>query len=501
MRTESAGTHEYWPNKVAGAFHRDRGHQIHCLVGPWGCGKSAAAAHDVVHYQQRHPDQDVLVVRETYSALQDSVMTLWRKFFNTFGVFKGSPPDWHWKSDISGVVKFRSGEDPSDVQKFLSVDVGMAWLEEVTPGKETSGRQNQGLNPELFAGIWARTRACLEERRMILTGSPPPNEKHWTYRLFYEHLPLQDQSSIVAMLRDMNVELTLDWDVLMNQMRLWKIPREDNLAYLPAGYTESIMPLLTTEDEVKRFILGEPGSSYGGNAVYPMYKDMYHLEAKLQAASAGQWYRGWDGGLTPACCWVQVTPLGQVRCLAEYQGQDIGLNDFIPQARQYEKEIFGRALQARDICDPSMFARDDNFAVSGNTIFRNHGLQAQTGAIAVWPRLQAVQKWLGTIDLFKIHPRCALIVEALRGAYIRKMMSGVAQDAPDKTDPNSNRVSHSMNCLEYVASRIVHIGQQGHAKMRLSAAVVDKLGQWPIGGGGARTAARSRGGRTHRGGF
>ena len=105
----------------------------------------------------------------------------------------GPPPTFHWKGPLAGrEVMFRSAEDPRDVQKFGSVQVGYVWLEEVCPGISARGTVSQGIPQEIFAALFGRIRQKGARRRMLLTSLPPPSQRHWFYRLFYEKQPIED---------------------------------------------------------------------------------------------------------------------------------------------------------------------------------------------------------------------------------------------------------------------------------------------------------------------
>ncbi len=478
----------YTPNLTADRFHLDLSHQIHALVGAWGCGKSQAAIWDVLQYQQRYPEADVLVVRDTYSALADSCVAQWMRTFGEYGRLTGGiVPDFHWDQrvtghdgkPITGTIKFRAAAEEWQVQKFLSVEVGMAWLEEATPGITASGLLSQGLPPGLFAGIWARVRQIREERRLVLTASPPPSDKHWFYTLFYNKQPLTDLKTIMTERGEIGLrQAGHQWEDMLNSITLWQLDRNENKDNLPAGYNESVLPFLQTPDQVERFYHGRvPKGSYSGWPVYPGWRDAIHAVAGI-TAEPGILVRGWDGGLTPACVWSQIGKAGGVKVLAELQGQDEGLETFIPRVLAFGQNLFGARVY-RDIGDPAMDARDANFAVSGSAMFRRFGLTFQPGQQDPWTRIQAVRSWLAPIGFMQVHPRCEMLIAGMRGAYKRGVVNGVPTEVPDKSEPETRLHSHIMNALEYVATRMT--GEPQVEKLEpIAPAKIDRLA--PFGG-------------------
>ena len=503
----------YKPTPTADRFHQDTEHEIHALVGPWGCAKSYSACWDVYQYMERHPAADVLVVRDTYTALADSCVADWMKIFGEVGTLTGGKvPDFNWREGMcgkggkpmTGTVKFRAAQDEWEVQKFLSVNVGMAWIEEATPGITAGGSLSQGLPPMLFAGIWARVRQVIEERRMVLTSSPPPNDQHWFHTIFYDKQPLVDLKSIMTGQGTGTLEgAGIAWGDLLSRVVKWELPRSENLQHLPPGYYESILPFLKTEDQILRFYQGKvPKGSYGGWAVYPMFMDAVHLLPSGTQPESGPMWRGWDGGLTPACVWGQVQRDGSVKVFAELQGNDEGAEQFVPRAQQLGLSLFGNRPYV-DFGDPAIGQRSQNDRLPGTDAFRKHGVTLRYGLQDPYQRVTAVRSWLGQMGQFAVHPRCTLLLEGFHGAYKRKIVGGVPSEVPDKEhDQESKDHSHIMNALEYPATRLLAISQQAQETHLppIPASALGRFGQWPpqrasMGSGRSGRLKTHRGGR------
>lgn len=459
----------------------------------------------------RHPEADVLVVRDTYTALGDSCVADWMKIFGEAGTLTGGKvPDFEWSKQvcstvtgapITGVVKFRAAQEAWEVQKFLSVNVGMAWLEEATPGITAGGSLSQGLPPELFAGIWARVRQVKEERRMVLTSSPPPSNQHWFYRIFYDKLPLVDIKQMMTGQGQESMESAgLKWDDLLSRVVLWEFPKAENLDHLPPGYYESLLPFLKSEDQVLRFYHGKvPRGSYGGWPVYPMYRDAVHLLPMGTQPESGPMWRGHDGGLTPACVWGQVQRDGSNKVFAELQGIDEGAAQFLPRVEQLGNALFGNRTYI-DFGDPAIGQRSQNDRIPGTEVYRQHGIILRYGIQDPYQRVTAVRTWLGQIGTFGIHPRCEILLAGFHGAYKRKMVGGSPSEVPDKEqDQESKAHSHLMNALEYAATRLLNIGEaMRSAPAPIATSVLNRWGGYPS-RGGARNHLSMVGRKTHRG--
>lgn len=491
------GVLRYVANPTASQWHADVRHQIHAVFGPWGCGKSQAAIWDVFQYLQRHPEADVLVVRDTYSALGDSCVRQWMRVLGELGVLRESPPqDFRWKKStgFTGVVKFRAAEKPQDVQKFLSVDVGMAWLEEVTPGIQTDGKLSQGLPPEIFAGVWARCRQVKEERRMVLTAAPPPNPKHWTYRLFYEGRPLVDMQQITELLADLDMP-EFDWREVLGQIKRWNLTPQENRHNLPPGYYASLLPLLQTKDQVKRMVGGQVGSSWDGTPVYGAYDDERHC--REMTAGPGLLLRGWDGGGHPACVWAQLTDSGRLMVLGELVGEvNMGIEAFAMAVQEHSALWFGERLY-RDFGDETLRNKDAGTGKAPVDYLREQGVVLRLVKNAIAPRLEAVRQWMTRLGsdgpLLLVHPRCEVLREGFRGAYKLKAKADQTGEEPEKKHPYSD----VQDCLQYLCLGI-RGGEPAVVQPTIAPGQIDQMGRWPTTIQRAQMAARM-GRRTHRG--
>lgn len=428
----------YNPIPTAEKIHADT-HEIIFIDGAWGTGKSHVAIWDCFIHNMRYPGHDALVIRDTYSALRDSCIKDFLKVFTGTGEFRvGPPPNFRWYSPLQGEVMFRSAEDPRDVQKFMSVPAGYVWIEEVCPGISIGGIHNQGIPQELFAGIYARVRDPHFPRRLLLTSAPPPNTDHWTYQLFY------DNRSAIGDLSETELQSLID------SVTHYNIPKHENEKNLTPGYYEKLLPLLTGKDQIERFIEGKPGSSGGASAVYPRWSDYFHIKRVLQPERAFPIVRGWDGGLTPACVWLQFLP-GKLLVLAELQGESVGIEDFAPSVVTVGKTLFGDGWKYQDYCDPAMLIRSQNDGKTCQDFVRPYGIVFRPGLQDPDLRIHAVRGWLSKMDVdggsLRVHHRCARLIAGFRGGYRFRTIGGVSTGRVEK-----NEHSHLHDALQYPVS-------------------------------------------------
>jgi hypothetical protein len=428
----------YRPLPTAEKVHNDP-KEIQAVFGPWGCGKSTIAIYDLFFHVRKY-NCDALVVRETYPSLNDSCLKDFLEVFAQAGDINLAPPPtftWRLEGMNGRKVMFRAAQNVEDLQKFGSVHAGYVWIEEMCPGIMTSGQTYQGIPQEVFAALFARIRQKGVPRRMIITSLPPPTRQHWTYKLFYEKKPMVESEDV-------------DASTLVDAISLHVITPEENKANLPKGYYDSLRLLLKSEDQIARFLNGQVGSGYGGAAIYPTWDDS-HIRPNLKP-EPGDMLRGWDGGLTPTCVWMQLTNSGRLLVLAELQGEDMGIDEFAPVVIAKGNELFG-PRRYRDFADPSMLYRSQNNAKSCQDYLIPFGIHLLPSPQDPTVRIGAVRSWLSRKGkdgpMFQIHPRCEMLIEGFRGAYRQKVVAGIPTGKAEK-----NEYSHYHDALQYAVSSL-----------------------------------------------
>lgn len=442
-------------------------HEIIAVVGPWGSGKSTIAAYDLYEHCLKY-HCDALIVRDTYPALRDSCVKKFMEIFQGAGdLHMGPPPTFKWYGELRNYeVMFRSAEDPEDIQKFGSVEVGYAWLEEVCPGLLPGGAINTGIAPEVLSGVLGRIRKWGRaggHRRLLCTSLPPPTTRHWFHTLFYDKRPLMKSVS------DEIVKQVTD------QLSLYKLPAVENLPNLPPGYYETQMTFLTSEDQIARFIKGEVGSGYGPAAIYnEQWNDQVHI-ANIEPIK-GPMIMGIDGGLDATAVWLQIQPSGRLFVLDELSTHGLGLEDFGLAAQQRGNQMFG-PRHYDYWADPAIFSRSQNDAKDGAWYLRQVGVTCRPAPQDPKVRIGAVRTWLSRMSsmgpLFQINPRCELLIEGFRGAYHWKLANG----QPIIGTIDKNEFSHPHDALQYPLAALLHKGEKGKPLPPLPISKIDFLGR------------------------
>jgi hypothetical protein len=459
-------------------IHFDK-RQVIALVGPWGSGKSTVCAVELAVHCSKYKC-DGLVVRDTYPALIDSCCAKWEELFEGLGEMNwGPPPTWYWTNELRDrKVLFRSAQDAEDIQKFGSVEVGAAWLEEVTPGLLPGGQLNIGMAPEVLGGVFGRMRkwhthdntpdcstvpgeAC-DHRKLLISALPPPSTKHWFHSLFYDKRALN---------RGLSDEQS---NLFVSRSGLYRLTPEENSKNLPPDYYTLQAAFLTSEDQVQRFLRGEVGSGYGKAAIYgDQWNDALHINDKI-VPSTGPMVIGVDGGMDASAVFLQIQPSGRCYILGELPTQGLGLEDFAYAALQYGGLNFGqRSYQVW--CDPSIFSRGPD-GRSAATHLQAGGLIARPGPQDPKIRIGAVRTWLSRFGslgpIVQVHPRCEMIIEGFRGSYHWKIAGGV----PLIGKPDKNEFSHPHDALQYPLAGLLRKAETGEGQ-KLPAINPDILGR------------------------
>ena len=457
----------YNPLPTARLVHASQAELI-AIVGPWGSGKSTIADIDLYQYCLRW-SCDALVIRDSYPSLKDSCLKKFMETFKSAGELNmGPPPTFHWKGPLRGrTVMFRSAEVPGDIQKFGSVEVGYAWLEEVCPGLQPGGVINSGISAEVLSGVIGRVRKWGTDnrrRRILVTSLPPPTTRHWFHKLFYDKRPLMNGLDDAAM------------KTLMNAIELYRINADENKANLPPNYYELQTAFLTSQDQIDRFIKGEVGSGYGVAGVYSrQWNDSLHI-ARVEPVT-GPLLVGIDGGLDASAIILQPQPDGRMFVLSELVTSGLGLEDFGYAVSEHIARLYG----AREIdawADPAIFARSQSDGQDAALWLRRGGITAKPAPQDPDIRISAVRTWLSRMTnrgaMIQVHPHCEMLIEGMRGAYRFKIAGGeVLVGRVEK-----NEFSHVQDALQYPLAALITRPKSQSTQKALTQEQLNPLGRF-----------------------
>lgn len=432
----------YDPGPVTLEFLKDKEYRASLLIGPFGTGKTTAAAFKKIMLQSQWIRADkkgqrrsrFAVVRNTYPQLRDTTVRSYLDWFPP-GEFGGR----YWEADKRALYRigdreveilFRALDDENDVRNLLSLELSGAHVDEA-----------REVRHSIFKGILGRVgrypsikdydggNPFLSSIQVDLTSNYP-NRDHWLYRDFV--------SNPVA------------------GYKMFEQGQGENKHNLPPNYYENLeLDYADRPDLLKTLVRGEWGITYIGKLVYPEFRKSLHMSSRpLVLDSDKTVIRGWDNtGLHPGCVITQVNSTGQWLIKAEFWQEDVGIMDFGEMVQTWCNEnIHGGKF--RDIGDPAGKNRDSN-KMSPKDYLKKIGIRIEDGIQTFKARREAVAgrltKLINGEPAILVDPSCTLVLDGFEGGYCYKEIgnSGIYKNEPEK-----NKYADVHDALQYPATRL-----------------------------------------------
>lgn len=433
---------EYNPGPVTLEYLSDKESRVALLIGPFGTGKTTAAAFKkiMLHSKWVKPGKDGLrrsrfaVVRNTYPQLRDMTIKSYLEWFPP-GAFGGKYlaadkiATYHIGDRVVELL-FRALDDENDVRNLLGLEISGAHIDEAREVKDT-----------LFKGIMGRVGRYPSVREY--GGENPflylpqvdlttnyPNRDHWLYRDFVAK-PVEGY-------------------------RMYTQTQEENKHNLPPNYYENMeMDYADRPDLLKTLVRGEWGITYIGKLVYPEFNRALHVAPKpIELDPKQPIVRGWDNtGLHPGCVVTQLGPTGIWMVKKEFWEDDIGITDFGEMVKIWCNDNL-HGGQFRDIGDPAGKNRDSN-KMSPKDYLKKLDIRIEDGIQTFKIRREAVAgrltKLLNGRAAIQVDPACTGIIDGFEGGYCYKEIgtSGIY-----KAEPEKNKYADLHDSLQYPATRL-----------------------------------------------
>lgn len=450
---------KYTPGPVTEEFLSDRENRALLLIGPFGTGKTTAAAFKLLMLQSRwvRPDKNgkrrtrFAVVRNTYSQLKDSTIKAYLDWFPPAqfnGRYHITDKNATYYIDNREVeICFRALDDENDVRNLLGNEYSGAHIDEA---KE--------IPHIIMSGIMGRFRYPAKKdyddgldpfttRPQVLLTTNYPNRDHWLYRDFVKAPKLG--------------------------YRIFEQTQEENKHNLPDNYYENMaIDFADRPDMLKTLVLGQWGMTYKGKLVYPEwgnYPQRTFIAPVLSQVDSGKLiHRGWDNtGLHPACVISQMNAQGQWCVLQEFWHEDIGITEFTEWVHIWCQDTLNGA-KFQDELDPASINRG-NDPTKSSAIDWMRKYFNDVGAPFNWvkgiqspvARREAVAGRIGIgrngLPMMLVDPSCTLIIDGFDGGYHRKEIgnSGVYSASPFK-----DKYADCHDSLAYTATVLFNTKQE-----------------------------------------
>lgn len=417
--------------------------RVRGLMGPFRSGKSSGCAIEIVRRAQaQRPGTDGmrrtrwLVVRNTFRQLEDTTIHT---------VLMWLPPQHfgrYYPSDHRYVVKgfegtefeilFRALDRPDHVSNLLSLEVTGSWVNEAREVPwaiidAIQGRIEQWPSKAMGGCSWAG---------LFMDTNPPDQDSDW-FRFFEE----KKHPNWFAKIFRQPSGLSKDAE---------NVPNLTNPNYYKL-LAEGKKP-----EWIKVYIHGEYGFVVDGKPVYPEYSDTLHRR-DCDPVPGRPIRRGWDFGLTPACCFSQVLPDGRWLVFDEMTSSDMSFDKFSDDVLDHCRRSFRGDVQFEDDADPAGNQRAQTDKRTCFEIAATKGIDMQASEQDPTLRMESVRKPLRTLlggePQFVLHPRCKTIRKGFLGGYNLRRLQ-VAGPERYVSRPDKGPYSHIMNSMEYTAAQL-----------------------------------------------
>jgi hypothetical protein len=425
----------YEPPPTAKAFMKSTLCAGSCK-GPIGSGKSTACVMEVIRRaKQQVPGPDGkrrtrwAVIRNTYPELKTTTIKTWHQWVpTTIGRWRDEGPPTHIieDGDLHMEVMFIALDRPEDIRKLLSLELTGAWMNEA---REIPKAVLDGLTGRV--GRYPSARDGGPTWKGIIMDTNPPDTDHWWYKLAEEQRPEH-------------------FEFFSQPGGLHE--NAENRGNLPSDYYEKAV-LGKDQDWVKVYVHGEYGFVRDGKPVYPLYVDSLHCR-EFDVSPKFPMYCGIDFGLTPAACFLQQLPSGQIRVHSELVTEDMGALRFGELLNLTTQQRYPGYEWGAITGDPAGDIRAQTDETTPFQILKAQGIMAQPAHTNDFvKRTEAVNSALARLVSggepgIIIHPNCKQLRKAMAGGYCYKRVQVTGQerfrDMPDK-----NGYSHVAESLQY----------------------------------------------------
>lgn len=279
------------------------------------------------------------------------------------------------------------------------------------------------------------------------------DEKGWT-----THIPTtMEKSPIQVQIKSSPIEGVVTWRNPKNGYYIIDLsykadPRKRSEEWLRESRSGMARSLWERE-------YGDTWVVYDGKPVYQSYDEGRHLATgTIVVPRRSRLISGWDAGPNDInLAWVlglAVPDEMRVMWIDEYFVDDGDAEDFIQtvigRLRLEWTKIGGFSVH---VADQSVFTKSSISKSSIADIMRRHMIFPVPGEISIAKRRVCVEEMLERYDKWKVHERCVMLREGMKGGYAYgKHQSGIG--GMYKEVPLKNKFSHIANAMEYACSRM-----------------------------------------------
>jgi len=437
---------------------------VQVIQGPVGSGKSKtcnlkifamatqqAQGHDGVRHTRW------AIVRNTYPELKSTTIRTWTDTFpeRLYGrIVWSMPARQHIRfGDIDMEIDFLALDKDEDVKKLRSAEYTGFYANEL-----------QYLPKSIFdemtsrAGRFPAMKDGGPTWKGIIADMNAPDEDHFISMMTGQsewplNMPEDDRAALAW---------PKEWDFFLQPPGLLETRGADGqIAYLPNPQAENVkwMPDRYYLDQIKgktrawikSRVLNEIALVVDGSAVYPNFRQDYHVAREVLVPREGrEVILGIDPGRWPAVLFAQEFD-GRVFVQHELLGFNEPATTFAPKVKRFLERYYPNC-EVSAFGDPKGFDRGQAKDDSAYDIFRENGIVVRAPAELkqnnIETRTNAVSHLLDDnpsgVPRFVLSPLCRTTKIGLAGRYC------LEKDETGEVKPTKNRYSHPCNALEYL---------------------------------------------------
>lgn len=514
-----------------------------CIRGPIGDGKSVGCCMYIVKKAQEQVVLDIFdpdepgvrkkirwskcaIVRHTFKALEETTIETWNQWFGDKTVWTKNPYCGRYEELLDDGTLCRidfvcyASESRNILSDLDSLELTMAWVNEAcyTPYTVVSKLYSRlkRFNPAPMAGVDLKTYHIVMD-----TNAPP--ETNWWHDMEVVKKPSGWLFIVCppAMLREVDPATGAVKFVPNNIENAKKHNRRpaENVREIDGGYHRGMsywsdLAGVLTDDEFKRKVLNEFGTSIDGQGVWVSYDPARHrLPDRDMPIQRGMTVAiGLDLGRTPAASIAQMGPDGVVYVKREATTWDPRLNNgrgglahmdvgtfWERKLRPVLVETFGYpGIKTVCFADPAGKNFNEVVSISAIDLLRSKGLdvlpcdKVQPAASGIRDitegnnvgiRVQCVEEALKQ-GLVKVSDSCTMLCEALSGKYCYPKRRAASSDGSEQygDSPDKNDWSHIADSFQYLCLALFK-GAVDYSRPVEYMCCQDGFGEWgnPVG--------------------
>lgn len=382
------------PTQEAFVYAQD---EVRGYMGPAGCAKTSTLIATGMMRSLFMPGSRGVVARWDYNKLMGTTMADMERVLARLpkGILldrdKSPPAKWILRPFIEG--------DPCEIS-FISLKDnlgGYAWDWAVVDEADDVPES------EPVRQLLSRLRAPNVDKygsRMLGLAFNPPRKSHWLYTACTGK-DAQDRP------------VDKPW------ITMFKPQPKENVHNLPKGYYE-MMAASLTDDQRRRLVDGEWGSTFEGQPVYREFSHRLHVRDAIPQVPYAPVFRFWDFGYNhPACVWAQLDAEGRLLILRAEMGNQIEIVPWALYCKGITETFFGGA-ECVDYGDPAVRQHKD----TGSTL-----AELLKVGVTMHYRISKIEEGLRVVRLaleriIRGEPAvqfdrryCGLLIDAIAGGY------------------------------------------------------------------------------------